>query len=328
MKNITVNLEENYNIYIDYKIDIKKYIQEIYSNKKIYLISDESLYIHEQSLLKQLTDYEVKVIKIKSSEENKTLTTYEYIVKELLNYNITRDSLIISLGGGVVGDIAGFVSSTILRGIKYVSIPTTLLSQVDSSIGGKTALNINNKKNIIGTFYQPSLVLIDTSFLETLSNEEYDNGLGEIVKSGLIRDKEILSLLQGNFDINDIIYKCLLVKKYYVEKDQFDKADRMILNFGHTFGHVIELQENIKHGIAVLEGIFMALEYGIDLKITNENLLNDFTETLNKLKIKIKKYNYKEYLDKLNNDKKNNEDNISFIFLEEINKPIIKQIKR
>ncbi len=328
MKKININLSNSYDIIIDYNIDVKKYISNVYKNKNIFLITDDNIKCHEENLLNKLTDYEVKVIRIKASEENKSLITYNEIINQLIKNNITRDSLIIGLGGGVLGDIASFVASTILRGVKYISIPTTLLSQVDSSIGGKTALNVDSKKNIIGTFYQPTLVLIDISYLSTLSKEEYNNGLGEVIKCGIIKDKEILSLLKENSDIEKIIYQCLLVKKYFVEKDQYDLNERMILNFGHTFGHVIELEKNIKHGFAVIEGMLLVLQYGIDLNITNNEVLEVLINLLNDLDISFNNYNYKDYINKINYDKKCFEDYINFILIKELNITIIKQIKR
>ncbi len=322
---ITVN---NYDIFIKNNIidELETYINTIYKNKNIFIITDDivsNLYIEKI----KLPNYNIKVITIKNGEKNKNLETYSYIINELLNSNITRDSLIIAFGGGVVGDIAGFVASTILRGVKYISIPTTLLSQVDSSIGGKTALNINNTKNMIGTFYEPSLVLIDPILLSTLTLEDYNNGLGEIIKTSLIHNKDIIPLLKDKSNIGEVIYLSLLSKKYYVEKDLYDTNERMILNFGHTFGHVIELEKNIKHGLAVIDGMIMSLKYGIDLEITNPYVLDELYNILKSLNINYSIIDYKKYLSKLNNDKKKLEGNINFIFLKDINKPIIKQIK-
>lgn len=329
MFKIEIELDSKYNIYIDKNINITRQIKEVFNNKNIFIITDEVVAsIHLENLLNQLIDFNVKVITIKSGEQNKNLQTYAYITTLLTSYNITRDSLIIGFGGGVVGDISSFVASTILRGIQYVCIPTTLLSQVDSSIGGKTGLNLNNKKNIIGTFHQPSLVLIDTCYLESLSKEEFDNGLCEVIKCSFIKNKVIMSLLSENFDIKEIIYKCLLVKKYYVELDPFDKNERMILNFGHTFGHVIELEKNIKHGFAVAQGMIMAIEYGIDLEITNKECLSELKALLSKLEIPFEDINYIDYLSKLNGDKKNMEGELNFILIENIGTPLIKKIKR
>ncbi|MFI3329552.1 MAG: 3-dehydroquinate synthase family protein [bacterium] len=329
MYNIKVELQNSYNIIIDKNINVTNYIKQLYNNKKVFLIVDSNvLNLYKDKIKKDFIGYETTIIDVYASEENKSLKTYETIISKLLENNISRDSLIVSIGGGVVGDIAAFVASTILRGVKYICIPTTLLSQVDSSIGGKTGLNFNNKKNIIGSFFQPSLVLIDTTYLNTLSQEDYNNGLGEIIKHAMIHDSEILSLLQDNLEIENIIYKSLLVKKYYVEKDEFDLNERMILNFGHTFGHVIELEKNIKHGLAVIQGMILSIKYGIDLNITNETCLLQLINVLDKLNIKYYDLDYKQYLNKLNFDKKNNENYLNFIFLKNITKPIIKQIER
>lgn len=329
MYKIQIELDSNYDIFIDRNLDVSEYISKVFDNKNIFIITDTVVSnLHIENLLDKLKNYNVKVITIKTGEEHKTISTYTYITTMLASYNITRDSLIIGFGGGVVGDVAAFVASTILRGVQYVSIPTTLLSQVDSSIGGKTGLNLNNKKNMVGTFYQPSLVLIDTCYLDTLSKEQFDNGLGEVIKCAMIKNKGILSLLRDNYDIKEIIYKCLLVKKYFVELDPFDKNERMILNFGHTFGHVIELEENINHGFAVIEGMIMAINYGIDLEITTSDCLDELLNVLNELNISVSKYDYKKYLNKLSSDKKNTEGTFNFILLESLGLPLIKKIQR
>ncbi len=329
MYKINVNVGADYDIIIDNNIDFDKYIKNVYKNNNVFLIVDSNVFnLYKKVIEEKFKNYNLITTIIEASEENKSLITYQEVVNKLIENNITRDSLIIGLGGGVVGDIASFIASTLLRGIKYISIPTTLLSQVDSSIGGKTGLNLNNKKNIIGTFYQPSLVLIDTLFLSTLSKEELNSGLGEVVKCGMIKDLQIISLLQDKMNLKEVIYKSLLVKKYYVEKDVYDLNERMILNFGHTFGHVIELENNLKHGIAVINGMILSIKYGIDLGVTNKNCLNTLYDVLNKLNINYENYDYKNYLNKLNYDKKNIEGYLNFIFIEEIEKPIIKKIER
>lgn len=329
MYKIDMELDSNYSIYVDRNLDVNTYIKQVFENKNIYIITDEKVNnLHITNLVDKLEGFNVRIIVIKSGEENKTLATYAYITTMLTTYNITRDSLIIGFGGGVVGDIASFVASTILRGVQYVAVPTTLLSQVDSSIGGKTALNLNKKKNVIGSFYQPSLVLIDTLYLDTLDKEEYNNGLGEVIKCGMIKNKGILSLLKENFDIKELIYKCLLVKKHYVELDPFDRKERMILNFGHTFGHVIELENNLKHGHAVIEGMIQSIKYGIDLEETGKDCLDELLYVLDRLDIKVNNFDYKQYLTKLNSDKKTTEDFYNFILLKDIGLPIIKKIQR
>lgn len=329
MLKLRIEIENSYDIVIDKNINLKQYISNIYKNKKLFIVIDEIVHdIYYDNLRGNLKEYDITTYILKSNEENKTLETYESIVSYFTNRNITRDSLIIAIGGGVVGDVTGFVASTILRGVKYISIPTTLLSAVDSSIGGKTALNLNNNKNIIGSFYQPSLVLIDTNFLSSLTKDEINNGLGEIIKYGFIHDNQIISLLKGKLDLEKIIFCCLNSKKYFVEKDLYDLNERMILNFGHTFGHVIELEENYKHGIAVIHGMIMIINYGISLGITNESVLSELFDILVHLEIDYKVFDYEKYFNKIKYDKKNNENNYNFIFIEDISKPIIKKIKR
>ncbi|MFI3251569.1 MAG: 3-dehydroquinate synthase family protein [bacterium] len=329
MYKVEMELQSKYNIYIDRNLDIKKYISEVFENKNIFIITDTNVKgLHIDNLLNQLKEYNVKVITIKPGEENKSIATYTYITTLLTSYNVSRDSLIIGFGGGVVGDIAAFAASTILRGVQYVSIPTTLLSQVDSSIGGKTGLNLSNVKNVIGTFFQPSLVLIDTLYLDTLNVDEFNSGLGEVIKCGMIKNKGILSLLKDNFDVKEIIYKCLLVKKHYVELDPYDRNERMLLNFGHTFGHVIELEYGLKHGLAVIDGMILALKYGIDNECTNPICLSELTELLNKLDIKYHDFDYKLFINQISTDKKNTENNFTFVLLTELGIPVIKKVQR
>lgn len=329
MYNINVNLKSSYEIIIDENICFKTYISKIYQNDNIHLIIDENVYnLYKNRIETEFKEYNFFYYLVHASEENKSLETYNDILSKLIDNNITRDSLIVGIGGGVVGDIASFIASTILRGVKYVSIPTTLLSQVDSSIGGKTGLNLNGKKNILGTFYQPCLVLIDTLFLDTLTKEEYDNGLGEVIKYAMIDNKEILSLLKQNSVIKEIIYECLLIKKKYVEDDEFDYGNRMILNFGHTLGHIFELEKKIKHGYAVIDGMISIIKFGIDLKITSEHCLDYLIDVLDHLNIKYNNFEYKDFFNKIDNDKKSKEKYYNVILLKDIAKPIVKQIER
>ncbi len=329
MYKLDINVSSNYQIIIDDKINVEQYIKELYSNKNIFLIVDEVVYnLYKEKIKNDFINYKTFIVTVKALEQNKVLKTYDYIINELLEKNITRDSLLVGIGGGIIGDISAFIASTLLRGIKYISIPTTLLSQVDSSIGGKTGLNFNNVKNVIGTFYQPSLVLIDTSYLSTLSIDEYNNGLAEVIKCGLIYDKEIISLLKDKYDIINIIYKSLQAKKHYVEKDEYDLTDRMILNFGHTFGHIVELEKKIKHGFAVVEGMIMAIEFGIDSGDTDPSIKKELLRLLQLLNIEYQHLNYKDYLSKITTDKKNSEEYNTFILLKDINQPIIKKVKR
>ena len=332
MKTLNINIkEENYNIIINNEFfDMAKYIKEVYQNEKVFIITDENVkkYQLERVVDNLNKEFKVEVITIKAGEEYKSIDTYQYVTKELINKNIRRNELIIALGGGVIGDLSAFVASTIYRGVNFINIPTTLLSMVDSSIGGKTGIDYEGAKNVLGTFYQPKLVLICLDFLKTLPNEEFISGMGELIKHGMIGNKELLFDLKNDSKITeDIIYKSLSVKKKVVELDPFDQKERMFLNFGHTFGHVIELKYNYKHGVAVAIGMLMALKLGIDLNISkysDYDLLNDL---LVKYNFQVNSYDYHVYLKNIKSDKKNLAGIINFILLEEIEKPILYKIK-
>ncbi|HHU42982.1 MAG: 3-phosphoshikimate 1-carboxyvinyltransferase [Bacillota bacterium] len=266
-------------------------------------------------------------------EENKNLKTVEKIYEFLCEYGLTRTDLIVALGGGVVGDTVGFAAATFLRGTPYVQIPTTLLSMIDSSIGGKTGINLKGGKNLAGSFYQPSKVLIDTEVLNTLDEQEWQNGIGEMIKYGAIKDRTLFNKLsKGNLkeEIDSLILRCLKIKKYVVEKDTLDKGIRQILNFGHTLGHAIEKHSEYKisHGKAI--GIGMALI----AQWSEERCLAKTGTALN-IKNLLKRYDlpyeYDLSLDKLweyaINDKKKKGGKISLAIVPEIGKSDLFEIK-
>ena len=301
-------------IFDDFK-NIKKY----YKNKE-FIIIDENVY----KLYKDKLDIDKdRIVVIKPGENSKSIETYYNTMKLLLSKNIKRNDLIITIGGGVVGDLGGFISSTILRGIKYIQVPTSLLAMVDSSIGGKTAINILNK-NDCGSFYEPFNTYIDINFLKTLPQEEYENGLAEVIKYGLINDYEIINYLKNNDKLNlDIIKICINIKLDYIKKDFHEENIRKYLNFGHTFGHVIEFEYHIKHGLAISQGFLYALKFNNQIDLLNE---------IKNILIKFNLYEpYKLNIDKMIYDKKNDEF-INLVLLKEINKPYlyktnIKEIK-
>tara|TARA_Y100000310_G_C20687703_1_gene820160 strand:+ start:91 stop:1065 length:975 start_codon:yes stop_codon:yes gene_type:complete len=206
---------------------------------------------------------------IKGGEGNKNLDTYAEIMKKLGNFDIKR---IIAFGGGVVGDIAGFVASTYKRGVPLIQVPTTFLSMVDSSIGGKNGINLEGKKNYIGTICQPEKVLIDLKFLDSLPEEEFRNGLGEVIKDSVVYGKPSIERMKKGVnkddeDIIDIVGECCKIKSEVVEKDINDKNIRHSQNFGHTIGHAIELLSGLRHGEAVAIGMVKELKLGEELGI-------------------------------------------------------------
>ena len=258
-------------------------------NNKVLIVTDDgvpSTYV--KTLAKQCED--PYVFTFKHGEESKNINTYQEIISFMISNNFTRSDLIIALGGGVVGDLSAFVASTFNRGIKFINIPTTLLSQVDSSIGGKTAIDYDGIKNVIGTFYPPSLVLIDPSTLNTLEKRQFNAGLVEAIKMAATSNETLFELIENSTDIykdiQEIIYQALLSKKQVVEEDEKEKGLRKILNFGHTIGHAIEVTSDYLHGECVGLGmLYMAS--------------NEVKERLVKL---LEKYNLPTKVD-VNNDK-------------------------
>ncbi|MEG0456558.1 MAG: 3-dehydroquinate synthase [Oscillospiraceae bacterium] len=274
---INVNIpEKQYPIIIEKGI-IKKINEYIPIDKKILIITDEN--VPKEYLLTIKGQFKkIFTFVTPSGESAKSLKVYEEICMFMTDNCFTRDDIIIALGGGVIGDLSGFVASTFMRGIDFYSIPTTTLSQIDSSIGGKVAVNLGKYKNIIGSFHHPKAVFIDEETLKTLPSRHFHNGLVEAVKAGMIYDDTILSLFEKN-DLNtnleDIIYRSLLVKKDVVEKDETEQNLRKILNFGHTLGHGIESYYNLSdvlHGEAVAIGM-IAFTQNIELKSRLINIL-------------------------------------------------------
>ena len=209
---------------------------------------------------------------LEASEHNKSFSTVERVLKFLLEGGCLRNSTLVALGGGVTGDIGGFAASIYMRGIDFIQVPTTLLSMVDSSVGGKTGVNLGNVKNVVGSFYQPKKVIIDPTFLNTLSFDEFKSGVGEVVKYGLmfdatlyheLMDKKDLILSKGDV-LGEIILRCCEIKAEVVRNDERENGLRMFLNFGHTVGHAIETDSNheIKHGFAIATGMYVETLYG------------------------------------------------------------------
>lgn len=343
MKIINVDLgSKSYDIVIDNGLlkNLGKEINNIYNNKKIAIVTDENVFklfgmIVEKSLLEY--NYNVHFIVVKPGEESKSMETLKSVYEQLVDFNLTRSDLIIALGGGVVGDLAGFAASTYLRGIDLVQVPTTLLAQVDSSIGGKVAVNLEQGKNLIGSFYQPKRVLIDPDVLNKLPDKNIKDGLGEVIKYACIKDEELFHLLatihtkEQLFDkLECIIFTCCNIKKELVEKDEHDKGERMLLNFGHTFGHAIEKYFNYEysHGEAVALGMYYITKKSEELELTQSG-------TTDKIKNILVNFNIAYELPDLDMniirdiillDKKNISGKISLILLKSIGNGFIESI--
>jgi len=277
----------------------------------------------------------------KASELNKNQKTVDKILSILLKKNFNKNDCLISVGGGITGDNSGFAASIFKRGIKFVNIPTTLLSQVDSSIGGKTGINTKHGKNLIGAFYQPSLVISDINFLKTLPKRELICGYGEILKHALIANKKFFTFLNINGSkilnlkspyIEKSIYQSCLIKKKIVEADEKESNLRKILNFGHTFAHAYEAtlgySKKLNHGEAVILGIKTALKFSLLnklLKVSEFKLIENHLNKLN-LPCNINKFfsnnNLNKIISFMKKDKKNNTKKINLVLLKKIGYPI------
>jgi 3-dehydroquinate synthase len=270
-----------------------------------------------------------------SGEKYKSIERYNSILAFLADNNYGRDSLVVAIGGGVTGDIASFVASTYLRGIQLVQIPTTLLAAVDSSVGGKTGINFFNRKNIVGTFYQPDFVLTDTVFLDTLPENEVISGTGEIIKYAFLSDRDFYNDVNDSFDsiislnnkiLNKIIPVCIKMKAEIVSEDEQESGLRKILNLGHTFAHAYEsyFDFGIKHGNAVAAGIVSSLFLSFKKGIINKTSLNYFLNLPSKINYTHPNHlNEAEIINRMLSDKKNREGRIKFILIKDIGEILI-----
>ena len=308
--------------------------------KKIVLIIDNKVPRKFKNIFKKkLKNYETFFFPFYASEKSKSFRSVDKLLQKILLKNLNRSDLIISVGGGITGDVSGFVASIYKRGVNFINVPTTLLAQADSAIGGKTGVNSTQGKNLIGSFYQPKLVINDTSFLNSLPKKEMVCGYAEILKHSIIKDKIFFNWLKKNTkhilskkikELSYAVKKSCEIKIYYVSRDTNEKGLRMILNFGHTFAHAIEVKNNyskkISHGEAVLTGIILATRLSCVKKVCNKNVLREIEDIYkkNNLTYTFKKYNnpkiIKSLIPFLKNDKKNDDDRINFILLKKVGK--------
>ena len=293
------------------------------------------------NIKKSLKNKKIYVLFFNASEKNKNINNVNKILEVLLNKNFSRNDVLISLGGGITGDVSGFAASLFKRGLKFANIPTTLLAQVDSSIGGKTGVNSKYGKNLIGSFYQPSLVLSDIQFLNSLSKRDIICGYGEILKHSLIDNKKLFNFLNKNIKkilnlsspfIETAIYESCKIKKKVVEKDEKEAALRKVLNFGHTFAHAYEAglgySHKLNHGEAVILGMKTALNFSLRENILSKKEYNLIVNHINNsgLPSSVKKYfsikDLNRILSFMTKDKKNNSEKINLVLLKKIGKPI------
>lgn len=311
---------------------VSEEIRKVYKGKKIFIITDDNVnkyYGGKISGELKKNDFEVKLLALKPGEETKNFNTLPIVYNELLDFNLTRSDLIIALGGGVIGDLAGFVASTYLRGVDFVQIPTSLLAQVDSSVGGKVAVDLDRGKNLVGSFYHPKCVLIDPEVLNTLDNRFFIDGMAEVIKYGCIKDKQFFDYLEkmennqqliNNMEV--VIHKCCDIKRKVVENDEKDKGERMLLNFGHTLGHAIEQYYNYtkySHGEGVAIGMYVISKISEEKGLTKKGTSQRIKDILVKYNLPYElDVNIEETLEAINLDKKKLGNDLNVIILKEI----------
>ena len=325
---LLLDMEKNMKIQVNtkqrtYAIHLEKgslhRVKEIIKPKgRVFIISDDGVPEKWQNiLLEQFPEAPVHIFK--NGEASKNMQTYEEILQQMLESKLSRKDTVIALGGGVVGDIAGLSAATYMRGIEYINIPTTTLSQIDSSIGGKTAIDLAGVKNCVGCFWQPSAVIIDTDTLSSLCKRQFNNGLAEAVKTGLILDKELFEIFEKDDyenHLEEIIERSLLAKKKIVEEDERESGSRKLLNFGHTYGHAYESYHELGkylHGECVSMGMMTVIK--------DKEIKSRLEKVLKKLSLPACcEYDDEQIVNLILNDKKADHTHVTVVQVDEIGK--------
>jgi len=328
MKKISISTKNKYDVLIGKNIlgELGAYVLEVFPPCKLCIITDDTVnHLYGDLVFDILSNsgFDVYRYSFSPGEASKSLDTYGKCLEFIAEKKFSRTDGIIGLGGGVAGDLAGFIASTYLRGIKFIQVPTTLLAAVDSSVGGKTGINLSQGKNLAGTFWQPSLVLCDTATFQTLSNEIFLDGVAEMIKYGIILNKNLFDIIYANAPVsasNDkleaIIYYCIKLKADLVMKDERDTGVRQLLNLGHTIGHAIEKLSNyeIPHGHAVATGIALITKASHNFGYTETQSLSLIIDVLKKHGFDTEtSFSSEELLPIILSDKKRGGSNINLI---------------
>ena len=329
MKEIIVNTGgSESSIYVGYRWES---VEKLLPEKGVIIITDYNLYDLYGERFPAFP-----VLKTEPGEKTKQLDTIKLLAEELLKSGFDRSGFILGIGGGVVCDITGFLASVFMRGVSFGFVSTSLLSQVDASTGGKNGVNIGEIKNVIGNFRQPEFVICDTAMLETLPEDEYFSGLAELIKTGITGDVSIIELLEDHHKdvmkrdldlLSDLVARSVRYKASVVSMDEKETGPRRVLNFGHTFGHAIELHLGIKHGFAVASGMELAAAWSCDLGFIDKQEYGRIIRILNKYNLisdtVIPPGIIKELI---SHDKKKAGGDISFVFIEGFGKPLVKRL--
>lgn len=338
MTTLTVNIPEaqssSYPIYIDNADlkDLKTKIDNETSGKKRLVIFSEKVY---KLYGKTLGFKKDEIFVLKDGEDKKNLKNFSKIIEKMISLKLSRKSVVVAIGGGVVGDMAGFASAVYMRGIDFIQVPTTLLACVDSSVGGKTAIDMPKGKNYVGAFYQPKAVYINLNFLKTLDEKQYKSGFGEVIKYGFIEKScncseyfDLIKILKENVEnyknrdnefLKHVVEICLKLKSAVVEQDEKESGLRKILNLGHTFGHALEEETKYKrytHGAAVVQGLMYIFKYVLDNNLCDKNYYEESMALIKQYGYKQDKYcfiNKKNVLNYMKTDKKSSDNTVTFI---------------
>lgn len=339
MTNFSLNLkskEQTYNIYIeDFSLDgfKSKILEEITGRKVLVVISEKVNKLYGTRIFPLMEDILVYKYVLPDGEKHKNFKNYQKILNFALKNGFTRKDCVLAIGGGVVGDLAGFVAATYMRGIDLIQVPTTLLACVDSSVGGKTAIDTDFGKNLVGAFYQPKAVIIDVNFLRTLDEKQFKTGLGEVVKYAFIEKscqciqyENLINYLHENFEklmqrdmkvLKRVVEICVALKISVVQKDEKESDLRRILNFGHTLGHAIEKFTKYKkytHGEAIVQGMIFAFEQAYKIGLIDVNYKFAAMDLISKFNFHpVKMPNMKQLVELMKMDKKATSEEIVFV---------------
>lgn len=339
MKKLRVNVGAGYDIFIEKGLlsSCGEFIKNVTDAKKVCVISDTNIFpIYGDKVCQSIEEqgFEVLTYVFEAGEASKTTSTVISMVEFLAQNELTRGDIVVALGGGVCGDMAGFAAAIYLRGIDFVQIPTSLLAQVDSSVGGKTAVDLPQGKNLCGSFHQPVLVIIDPDTLDTLTPHFFSDGMAEAIKTGCIKSAPLFDRIEkeeAKDFIEDMIFDCVSIKAGVVERDEKEHGERALLNFGHTAGHSIEKLHNfstISHGEAVGIGMVMITAAGEAYGITAAGTSDRIASVLKKYGLLTKDENsLKDIIENMNADKKRTSDSINFILLHSIGDSFNQKIK-
>ncbi|MCL2474284.1 MAG: 3-dehydroquinate synthase [Alphaproteobacteria bacterium] len=336
MKTITVNTSKTYDIVIGTGIleEAGSYVRKTCGGQKAVIVMDDNVAVLYE---KRMTDtlvksgYCVSQYVFPHGEASKNTETFLSLVNFLAENKLSRTDIVIALGGGVIGDLAGFAAACYMRGIRFVQIPTTLTAAVDSSVGGKTAVNLAAGKNLLGAFYQPDLVFCDVSLLSTLTHDVFNDGCAEVIKYGIIADNKLFEALKTpvHTQLEDVIARCIEIKRDIVSEDEFENGKRKLLNFGHTIGHAIELLSEYRtaHGHAVAAGMAVEARAAVRMGICEACYMRDISDMLRRYDLPINtSYSADKIMNACLSDKKRDGESLTMVFPVEIGKCVLKKI--